>query len=63
MPYKSMKQERFFHTKTGMAKLGKKTVSEFDQASKGLNLPETASQAPAKQKSNRYTDLMKDDTI
>ena len=62
MPYKSLKQERFFHTKTGMAKVGKKTVDEFDQASKGMDLPEEA--APAKPKSNRYTDMLKqDDTI
>lgn len=53
--YKSAKQERFFHTKTGMAKLGKKTVDEFDQASKGAKLPETAPPP----KSNRFTDMMK----
>lgn len=39
MPFKSQKQERWAHTKTGTAKLGKKTVDEFDQASEGLSLP------------------------
>lgn len=42
MPFKSMKQERWAHTDTGEKKLGKKTVDEFDQASKGMDLPEKA---------------------
>lgn len=39
MPFKSQKQERWAHTKTGIAKLGKKTVNEFDKASEGIELP------------------------
>jgi hypothetical protein len=40
MPYVSDKQRKWAHTKTGMKKLGKKTVKEFDKASKGMKLPE-----------------------
>lgn len=41
MPYKSMKQERFFHTQTAKDKgITPKVVNEFDQASKGMKLPE-----------------------
>ena len=39
MPYKSQAQERFFHTKTGMKKVGAAKVAEFDAASKGMKLP------------------------
>ena len=42
MPYKSLKQERWAHSPTGLAKLGKAKVAEFDQASKGLTLPNKA---------------------
>lgn len=41
--YKSKKQERFFHTQTAKDKgITKDVVNEFDQASKGMNLPEVA---------------------
>ncbi len=40
MPYKSDAQRKWAHTKTGMKKLGKKTVKEFDEASRGKKLPE-----------------------
>jgi len=40
MPYKSQKQERFFHTDTAKKKgIKSSTVNEFDQASKGMKLP------------------------
>lgn len=40
MPYKSLAQERWAHTMTGMKALGgKKKVSEWDKASKGMKLP------------------------
>lgn len=43
MPYKSKKQEAFFHTDTAKDKgISKKTVEEFDEASKGLKLPKKA---------------------
>jgi len=42
LPYSSDKQRKWAHTKTGMKKLGKKTVKEFDEASRGINLPEKA---------------------
>lgn len=57
MPYKSARQERWAHTETGRKKMGKKNVDEFDQASKGMKLPEVA---PMPQpKSNRFTDHLK----
>lgn len=40
MPYSSDAQRRWAHTKSGMKSLGKKTVKEFDRASKGMDLPE-----------------------
>jgi hypothetical protein len=41
MPYKSLKQERFFHTDTAKkAGITPDEVDEFDQASKGMKLPE-----------------------
>lgn len=58
MPYKSMRQERFAHTEKGKKAFGKKNVAEFDQASKGLSLPEAAGKEPPKLKT-RYTDLLK----
>ena len=42
MPYKSAKQRAFFHTATGMKKVGAAKVAEFDAASKGMQLPEKA---------------------
>ena len=39
MPYSSEKQRAFFHTPTGLKKIGFKKVKEFDRASKGLKLP------------------------
>lgn len=41
MPYKSLKQERFFHTETAKkAGITDAEVKEFDQASKGKKLPQ-----------------------
>jgi hypothetical protein len=41
MPFKSLKQERWGHTEAGEKALGgSKKVNEWDQASKGLKLPE-----------------------
>ena len=42
MPYKSAKQRAFFHTATGMKKIGAAKVAEFDAASKGMKLSEAA---------------------
>lgn len=49
MPYKSDAQRRFFHS-AGAAKAGitKAEVKEFDQASKGLSLPERRGPRSAK---------------
>ena len=48
MPYKSDRQRRFFHSK-GAAKAGltKADVKHWDEASKGMKLPE---KAPKKRK-------------
>lgn len=57
MPYKSLKQERFFHTDTARKKgITPKVVNEFDQASRGLKLPESAAEKTTKV---RYTHMMK----
>lgn len=40
MPYKSLKQERYFHAAEERGEISPKVVKEFDQASKGLKLPE-----------------------
>ena len=42
MPYTSDKQRRWAHSPSGLAKLGKAKVAEFDQASKGLAIPKKA---------------------
>ena len=43
MPYKSMAQERFFHTDTAKKKgITGTEVKEFDEASKGKKLPPKA---------------------
>ena len=40
MPYKSKAQERWAHSPSGQKALGKKGVKEWDQATKGKQLPE-----------------------
>jgi hypothetical protein len=39
MPYKSDQQRKKFHVLLKQGKISKKTVDEFDQASKGKKLP------------------------
>lgn len=47
MPFKSDKQRRWAHTATGERALGGPAkVAEWDKASKGMDLPETAPAAP-----------------
>lgn len=58
MPFKSVKQEKWAHTKTGTAKLGKKNVDEFDQASKGMDLP-TVAPAPKDPAPTPFNPVMK----
>jgi len=40
MPYKSDAQRKKFHALLERGEISKKTVDEFDKASKGLKLPE-----------------------
>jgi hypothetical protein len=40
MPYKSDAQRRKFHAMEQRGEVSKKTVKEYDQASKGKKLPE-----------------------
>jgi hypothetical protein len=40
MPYKSDAQRRFMHAAAARGDIPKKTVDEFDKASKGKKLPE-----------------------
>jgi hypothetical protein len=42
-PWKTAKQERWGNSPAGKKAMGKAKVKEFDQASKGLKLPEKAS--------------------
>jgi len=42
MPYKSDAQRRFFHAAEKRGEIRHKTVQEYDQASKGKDLPEKA---------------------
>lgn len=50
MPAKSKAQLRWVNSPAGKAALGAKGVKEWDQASKGLKLPE---KAPSKGKSTK----------
>lgn len=40
MPYVSNAQRRLFHAKEARGEISSATVDEFDQASKGMKLPE-----------------------
>lgn len=40
MPYLSNSQRRLFHAKEARGEISPSTVNEFDQASKGMKLPE-----------------------
>ena len=40
MPYKSDSQRRFFHAAANRGEISKKTLAEWDAASKGKKLPE-----------------------
>lgn len=42
MPYKSDAQRRFFHAALNRGQIAADVVHEFDQASKGMKLPEHA---------------------
>lgn len=42
MPYKSEAQRKKFHAMLQRGEISKKTVNEFDTASKGLKLPKRA---------------------
>lgn len=42
MPYKSDKQRRYFHAAEARGDISPETVEEFDRASKGKKLPESA---------------------
>jgi len=44
MPYKSDQQRKWAHSPSGMKALGAKKVKEFDQASKGKDLPKRVKQ-------------------
>lgn len=50
MPYKSDAQRKYFHFLESKGKLPKKTVAEFDKASKGKKLPERVNTKKSKPK-------------
>ena len=45
MPYKSEAQRKAFHAMEKRGEISKKTVDEFDKASKGKKLPEHVKKA------------------
>lgn len=49
MPYKSDKQRKFFHAAEERGEISHKTVHEFDEASKGKELPEKVGVGHARQ--------------
>ncbi len=55
MPYKSYKQRKFFHVAEKRGDIKPSVVNEFDKASKGMKLPETAPKKP------RFKKLFKKD--
>lgn len=50
MPYKSDKQRRFFHAAEARGEISHKVVKEFDEASKGKDLPEAIKRHKMKKK-------------
>ena len=46
MPYKSEAQRRKFHAMANRGEISAATVDEYDQASKGMSLPERVPQRP-----------------
>ena len=50
MPYKSDAQRRWAHTKKGMKALGESKVHEYDEASRGKELPERKAAKPPKKR-------------
>ena len=51
MPYVSDKQRKFFHTNTAAKKgITPEMVHEYDEASKGMHMPEHAEMHSAKRK-------------
>lgn len=54
MPYKSDAQRRYFHAAEGRGDIPRKTVAEFDQASKGKKLPEHAKGKDMAKRSSKH---------
>lgn len=50
MPYKSDAQRRKFHAMLERGEISRKTVEEFDRASKGKDLPEKVKRKKKKDK-------------
>ena len=48
MPYKSLAQERKFHAMLARGEIDAATVKEYDQASKGMKLPERVGKKPTR---------------
>jgi hypothetical protein len=48
MPYKSNAQRKTFHVLEAEGKLSPDVVHEFDEASKGMKLPERAAKRPTR---------------
>jgi len=48
VPYKSEAQRKKFHAMEARGEISKKTVDEFDKASKGMKLPKKAKKKKGK---------------
>ena len=58
-PYASEAQRRLFHAKENRGEISRKTVREFDKASKGRKLPEYARARKASEKDHKRRGGMK----
>lgn len=58
MPYASDKQRRFMNWAASKGKIKQSTVSEFNKASKGMNLPESV-KAPKAPSSAKFPKMKK----
>jgi len=50
MPYASKAQERYMNWAASKGKIKQSTVNEFNEASKGMSLPEYVKRLPKKKK-------------
>lgn len=54
MPYKSDSQRKLFHVKLSRGEIKPSVVKEFDEASKGMKLPEYVNDKPKYPRLKKY---------